>query len=149
MSYEIRVTDSTNKPHDIATQDVVKEALIGETISFSSVGGTLTALECYDAEADVEISGSEFVANVAGVYRLKATATQGVRQILVRVVDPSVLAAIANTPTSPVGYGASSTPRLALRSIANTERDWDGTAEAFWRVPGIKLTDHGINVARN
>lgn len=149
MSYEIRVTDSTDQPHSIATQDTVKEAITGETLRFEAVGSNyITQLAPYDAQADCQISGETFVASSPGVYRLKCTAARGIRQILIRVVDPSVLAAIPDYGFR-TGYGQAASPRLALRSICNSApAGWDGTADWFWD-GRIKLGDHGVQAPQN
>lgn len=147
MSYEIRVTDETGRPHNIRNQDVVKEAITNEVLTFDAVGGVITELTCYDPEADCEIEGATFTASSPGVYRLRCVSlTQGPRQILVRVVDPSVLAAIPDHVA--VGQGEAPTRRLVLRSVANHAPSWDGSSDAFFD-GRVNLANHGVCVARS
>jgi hypothetical protein len=140
--YALIVNDSTGIAHRMdARQELTKETLVSELLSFEGVGGTITAIEPYDPEADVEIEGASFIAGTPGLYRLRVTATNGVRQLLIRVVDPSVLAAIPD-PGFVVGQGQSAAPRMVLRSICNHCPEWDGTAAMFY--DRIKLADHGV-----
>jgi hypothetical protein len=115
--------------------------------SFEAVGGTITAMERYDAEADCEIDGATFVAGSPGVYRLRVTGSLGVRQLLIRVVDLSVLSAIPD-PGLRVGHGRLTAPRRALRNIVNHVPEWTG--DAAWFYDGrVKFADHGIVVPHN
>lgn len=146
MTYQIKVADETNRPHHIATQDIVKEAIVGETLTFEAIGGMITELTCYDAEADCVIEGTTFTASSPGVYRLHCVSlTQGPRQILVRAVDRAVLDAIPDHVA--VGQGEAPTRRLVLRSVAQLPA-WDGSSAAFWD-GRVKLAEHGVCVARN
>jgi hypothetical protein len=141
--FELKVTDSTNdQPHSLNTQDSVKEAFPGEKLTFASVGGTITELQSYDPEDGSECVDATFTAQALGVYRLRCVATNGTRQVLIRVVDPKVLDAIPD-PGFVVGHGQSAAPRLVLRSIANNCPDWRGDTAPFFD-NRIRLADHGV-----
>jgi hypothetical protein len=145
---QIRFIDETLQPHTLDRQDQVKEALVDETLTISCIGALITALESYDAGADclIEDQGSAhtFLAASPGLYRLRCVAGSGVRQVLIRVVERSVLSAIPD-PGFQVGQGHSTAPRLALRSICNHCPTWDGSADWFWD-GRVKLADHGIHI---
>jgi hypothetical protein len=147
MTFDLRVTDETHTPHNLAPL-AVKEALVDETISLSAEGGYITALTAYDVEADCELTGSSFVAHSPGLYRLRCVASNGVRELLIRVVERSVLEAIPDYGFR-TGYGQSASPRMALRSICNTgPANWAGTADWFFD-NRIKLGNHGVNAPQN
>jgi hypothetical protein len=143
------IIDETQAPTTLETQTQVKEGIVGETLTVSLVGSLISALTCYDAEADCEIveagSAYMFTASTPGVYRLKATSSVGVRQVLIRVVPRATLDAIPDAETR-TGYGSSPARRLVLRSVVNHAPEaWNGSADWFFD-NRIKLSDHGVIV---
>jgi hypothetical protein len=123
----------------------------------SLAGSLISALTPYDSNAACVLVPADkkapaqasytFTASAPGLYRLKLAAASGVRQVLIRVVERSVLDAIPDAEFRS-GYGHGQAARLVLRSVVNHAPDaWDGTASWFWD-GRIKLSDHGAVVAQ-
>lgn len=151
----ILMLDETQHTTTLETQDQIKEGLVGENLVVSLAGGLITALTPYgDAEAvtltpaDVDHphapqTSYTFSASAAGLYRLKVTASTGVRQLLIRVVPRATLDAIPDAETR-TGYGQSPARRLVLRSVVNgCPETWDGSADWFYD-GRIRLGAHGV-----
>lgn len=130
--YEVTVTDESGQPHGLDTQDKIKEAYVGESILFAALGGTISELVSYDPEDSSMIDGATFTAPSPGTYRLRCVATNGTRQILVRVVERAVVAHVA-AQFRTVGHGDSfgvatdAKVRQVVRALANHAEFFDGT----------------------